>query len=98
MQDDSLQDSEITVFQDNNLQDLEIIVCKRLWYNLQDDSLQGSDMVQFARHVFGRVTVCKIWVRMWLARIWYIVLSYVACGCMTIRMRMHDLQEKRERN
>ena len=26
------------------------------------------------------------------------VLTYMACGCMTIRMRMHELQEKRERN
>ena len=49
---------------DDNLQDIEKTVCKSLWYCLQDDSLQGSDMVQFARHIFGRVTVCKICVRM----------------------------------
>jgi len=27
----------------------------------------------------------------------YIVLTCMAYGCMTIRMRMHELQEKRER-
>ena len=29
-----------------------MIVCKRLWYGLQDDSLQGLDMVQFTRHIW----------------------------------------------
>ena len=41
--------------QDDSVRDSEIIVCKmtvckRLWYSLQD--------------TYGRVTVCKIWVRM----------------------------------
>ena len=59
----------------------------QIWYNLQD-----TDMA------IHKVTVCKIWVWMQLARVWYIVLTYMTCGCMTIRMRMHEQQEKRERN
>jgi len=30
-------------------------VCKKLWYGLQDDSLQGLDVVQLARHRYGRL-------------------------------------------
>ena len=62
-----------------------MIVCKvQIWY-----SLQGT---------YGRVTVCKIWVCMQLERIGiYMVLTCMAYGCMTIRMRMHELKEKRER-
>ena len=40
----------LTLKRHDSLQDLEIIickmtVCKRLWYSLQDDSLQGSNLV-----------------------------------------------------
>ena len=55
---------QCTRFRNNNLeddsvQDSEITVCKRLWYNLQ-----GSYMVQFARDRLAvcRIIVCKIWV------------------------------------
>ena len=62
-----------------------MIVCEvQIWYSLHD--------------TYGRVIVYKIWVWMQLKRIWYIILTYMACGCMTIRMRMPELQEKRERN
>ena len=58
-----------------------MIVCKvQIWYSLQD--------------TYGRVIVCKIWVWMWLTRIWSITLTYMVC----MVIRMHELQEKRERN
>ena len=46
------------MFKNSSLQDSEITICKmtvykKLWYNLQDDSLQGLDMVQFAKHRYG---------------------------------------------
>ena len=58
----NVQDSEMEVY--------KMTVYKRLWYNLQDDSLQGSDMVQFARDRLAvyRIMVCKIWVLIQLAR------------------------------
>ena len=61
LQENNLQDDSL---QDDSMQDLEMAVykmtvCKRLRYSLQDDSLQGSNMVQFVR---DRLAVCKTWV------------------------------------
>ena len=52
LQDDSVQRFRNDSLQDDNLQvdNLQDSDCKRLWYSLQDVSLQGLDMVQFARH------------------------------------------------
>lgn len=52
MQDDSIQRFRNDNLQDESLQDdnLQDSDCKRLWYILQDVSLQGLDMVQFGRH------------------------------------------------